>query len=135
MRLIGFDASPSLIAANIFFGGRNVVIERGAGINRRCFVDASARVTFGEDCSVGPEVMIVTGSHRPGRPQRRAGVRYAEEVVIGKGAWIGARVTILPGVTIGDGAIIASGSVVTKDCDADTLYAGVPAERKVALSR
>jgi len=53
--------------------------------------------------------------------------------VIGDGAWIGARVIILPGVTVGAGAVIAAGSVVTSDCAPDSLYAGVPAQLKGPL--
>ncbi|MBQ6158936.1 MAG: hypothetical protein IJJ20_08005, partial [Thermoguttaceae bacterium] len=49
-------------------------------------------------------------------------------IVIGKDVWLGANVTVLPGVTIGDGAIIAAGAVVTKDVPASTVAAGVPAK-------
>jgi maltose O-acetyltransferase len=48
-------------------------------------------------------------------------------VSIGDGVWIGARTTVLPGVTIGSGAIVAAGSVVNRDVEADTMVAGVPA--------
>jgi maltose O-acetyltransferase len=50
-------------------------------------------------------------------------------VRIGDRCWIGARATILPGVSIGDGTVVAAGAVVTKDCEPDALYAGVPARR------
>jgi maltose O-acetyltransferase len=58
---------------------------------------------------------------------RRAGDLKAEPVTIGDGAWIGARATILPGVTIGGGAVVAAGSVVTRDLPANVLAGGVPA--------
>ncbi|MGI2292887.1 acyltransferase [Paenibacillus sp. GXUN7292] len=58
---------------------------------------------------------------------KRAGESDRKPVTIGKGCWIGARATILPGVTVGDGCVIAAGAVVTKDCEPDSLYAGVPA--------
>ena len=58
----------------------------------------------------------------------------SNKVKIGKGVWIGANVTILPGVTIGDGCIIAAGAVVNKNCEANSLYAGVPAVKVKTLA-
>lgn len=60
---------------------------------------------------------------------RRAGPSTQEPITVQEGTWIGARSTILPGVTIGAGVIVAAGSVVTRDCDPHSLYAGVPARK------
>jgi acetyltransferase-like isoleucine patch superfamily enzyme len=60
------------------------------------------------------------------RERRYAGLE-ALPVTIGAGVWVGARAMIMPGVTIGDGAVIAAGAVVTKDVPPNTLVAGVPA--------
>ncbi|WP_460723110.1 acyltransferase [Microbacterium aureliae] len=70
---------------------------------------------------------VVTSSHRIGGPDQRAGAHEFAPVTISDGSWIGANVTILPGVTIEEGVVVAAGAVVTKDCRANTLYAGVPA--------
>lgn len=57
------------------------------------------------------------------------GEEYTFPTLIKDGCWVGANVTIIPGVTIGEGCIIAAGAVVTKNCEPDGLYAGVPAKR------
>ena len=58
----------------------------------------------------------------------RGGAAAAEPVNIGAGSWLGANVTVLPGVNIGNGAVVAAGSVVIRDCVSHGLYAGVPAK-------
>ena len=78
------------------------------------------------------QAMILTSGHALGGSDCRAGDLKPSPVVIGDGCWIGARAMILPGVNIGAGTIIASGSVVTSSCDPNSLYAGSPA-RKVKV--
>ncbi len=96
-------------------------------INAGCTFDASARIDIGNDVAFGPEVMIITNSHHIGPSQERAGSLRNEPVRVGSGTWVGARATILPGVEIGPGCIVAAGSVVTRSVEPDTLVAGVPA--------
>lgn len=103
------------------------------------------RTTIGAFCSVGPEVMCGLGSHPshfistyPGfYTQSSSGAFFLgteiefidkDQVNIGNDVWIGARVIIKGGITINDGAIIAAGSVVTKDVDAYSIVGGVPAK-------
>lgn len=104
-------------------------------INYGCFFDLNADTVIGEGCSIGYQVLFVTAGHEIGPEDRRAGDETARPIVVGDGSWIGARVTILPGVRIGEGCVIAAGSVVTSDCEAHYVYAGVPAVRKRALPR
>jgi acetyltransferase-like isoleucine patch superfamily enzyme len=75
---------------------------------------------------IGPNVSLITSSH-PIEPSRRRDEVIAKPIVIGKSAWIAANVTIIGGVTVGENAVVAAGSVVTKDVPADTLVAGNPA--------
>lgn len=96
-------------------------------INDACLLDASAPITIGDHVAIGQSVMVLTNTHEIGMPEHRAGPLTNLPVVIGDGVWIGARSTVLPGVTIGSGAIIAAGSVVNKSVAANTLVAGVPA--------
>ena len=81
--------------------------------------------------AVGPRppniVIIITDDHEIGPPWHRCGDRVARPVVIEDGVWIGARVTLLPGVTIGRGSVVAAGAVVNKDVPPNTLVGGVPA--------
>lgn len=126
--LLGVQVGRAKVCAGGFFGGgQPITIGDGTYINRGVYINASAPVTIGAGVSFGMDVLIVTGSHQIGDPAQRAGTATAAPVTIGDGAWIGARATILPGVTVWPGAVIAAGAVVTRDCEPDTLYAGVPA--------
>jgi maltose O-acetyltransferase len=71
--------------------------------------------------------MILTTSHKLGPSAHRAGKHDLLPVEIGDGAWIGARATILPGVTIGRGAVVSAGSVVNKNVPPNSIVAGTPA--------
>ncbi|MGB5105502.1 MAG: DapH/DapD/GlmU-related protein [Candidatus Zixiibacteriota bacterium] len=84
-------------------------------------------VVIGDRASLAPRVTIVTSSH-PNNSRIRPYVSTPRgKVVIGQDAWIGANVTILPGVTIGNGAIVGAGSVVTKDVPPYKIAFGMPA--------
>jgi acetyltransferase-like isoleucine patch superfamily enzyme len=96
-------------------------------INTPCFIELSAPVHIGERVGIGHHAVIVTSTHELGPPGQRCGMQEAEPVTVGDGAWIGARVTILPGVTIGPGAMVAAGAVVTTNVPANAKVAGNPA--------
>ena len=101
-----------------------VRIGRGTRINRGCLLDARGPLVIGDDVSVSPEVAILTTQHdwtAPGFPLQSRPVRIEDNV------WIGTRATVLPGVTIGRGAVVAAGAVVTRDVPELTVVAGVPA--------
>lgn len=100
----------------------------------RMFTHRAAPISIGPRCDIGPDVRLITGSHQPGDALRRAGTGIAGPVTIGAGCWVGADSTILAGVTIGEGVVIAAGSVVTRDIPPHVLAAGVPAEVKRALA-
>ncbi len=110
-----------------------VTIGARSWINAGCYLDVSAPIEIGADVAIGQQVLILTQTHRLGPPRRRAGALTAAPVSIGDGCWVGARAIILPGVTIGAGAVVAAGSVVREDVAADVLVAGVPARRVRAL--
>ena len=84
---------------------------------------------MGDGVFVGPRVMFATRNHEVGQPDKRAGKTVNQPIMVGSGSWIGANVTILGGVTIGPGCVIAAGAVVTRDTERDSVYAGVPATR------
>jgi acetyltransferase-like isoleucine patch superfamily enzyme len=77
--------------------------------------------------------MILTSSHELGPTMQRAGPLFRRPVRIGQGAWVGARSVVLPGVSIGDGAVVAAGSMVTKDVPPNVLVGGVPASVRRSL--
>jgi maltose O-acetyltransferase len=99
----------------------------GCAINVGCTFELSDRIVVGDGVSLGPDVMILTGTHRLGPHAERAGEFHTGPVTIGDGAWIGARSVILPGVTVGAGAVVSANSVVNKNVPPDSLVAGVPA--------
>lgn len=84
-------------------------------------------IEVGDDCDIGSAVVFLTGTHAIGPSRRRAGEGKAFPIKVGSGTWIGARALILPGVVIGEGCIVAAGSVVTSDVPANVMVAGVPA--------
>ena len=86
-----------------------------------------AEVEIGCHCFIGPNVSIFTACHPLEAEERNKGTEWAEPVKIGDNVWIGGDATILPGVTIGDNAVIGAGSVVTRDVPPGCVYAGNPA--------
>jgi maltose O-acetyltransferase len=99
-------------------------IGRATVVNERCKFDVRGLLTIGDNVSISSDVMVLTADHDPAAPD----FRYRERSVhIDDFVWIGTRATILPGVTIGRGAIIAAGAVVTRDVAPLDIVAGVPA--------
>lgn len=127
LRRLGLAVEECAIAPRVWFGGRDVTIGTGTFVNYGCFFDTSAPIVVGRRVNLAMDVCLVTGSHELGPPSRRAGAFVARPITIGDGAWLGARVTVLPGVTVGAGAVVAAGAVVTEDCVPGGVYGGVPA--------
>jgi acetyltransferase-like isoleucine patch superfamily enzyme len=96
-------------------------------------IDLGAAVHIGNWVRIGHDVTLLTINHALGASFLRAGTSSFEEIVIEDGAWIASRCTVLPGVTVGRGAIVAAGAVVTRDVPPNTLVAGVPARVLRAL--
>lgn len=93
-------------------------------INRRCYFDARVGIHIGNNVNISPEVYILTFQHDP---QSSSFECKGSAVTIEDYAWIGVRAIILPGVTIGRGAVIGAGAVVTKSLPPYSIAAGVPA--------
>lgn len=87
----------------------------------------NGNVKIGCDCNIAPQVTVLTGTHEIGTVNSRAGRGMTADVEIGDGTWVCARSTILPGVTIGRGCVLAAGSVITSNTKEDELVGGVPA--------
>ena len=91
------------------------------------FLNASADIRIGNHVVIGHHAMIITDDHELSDPTQRCGARVASPVVVEDGVWIAARVTVLPGVTLGHGCVVAAGALVARDVPPHTLVAGVPA--------
>ena len=109
-----------------FLNGRKVRLGDGNAINFGTLIDGRRfTVTIGDDVSIGPEAAILTLGHDPQSPD------FADQggdVTIGDRVWIAYRAVILPGVTIGEGAVVAAGAVVSRDVAPYTIVAGNPAQ-------
>ena len=101
-----------------------VVIGPDSLINRGCVLDARGPLRIGAHVSVSPNVVILTTQHIADHPDF---ITETKPVAIHDYAWIGMRAMIMPGVTIGEGAVVAAGSVVTRDVPPYTIVGGVPA--------
>lgn len=128
-RLMFREAGRDINVDSRAYLGRGSGIRLGdrSGIGYRC--ELYGRITIGADVMMAPEVVILTRSHGHERidiPMRQQGGTEAE-VVIGDDVWIGTRVIILPGVRIGRGSILGSGSVITKNVAPFSIMGGVPA--------
>lgn len=97
--------------------GRNVIIMPG------CLMMSAGGITIDDDAMIAANVQLISNNHDLYERQ----VITCRPIHIGKHAWIGAGATILPGVTVGDNAVVGAASVVTKDVPADTIVAGNPA--------
>lgn len=126
--------------------GKSVNIERNAtftpqlsignnsGVGINC--EVYGPVTIGDNVMMGPEVVIYTQNHSHSRvdiPMQQQGYEDFKPVHIGNDVWIGRRAMIMPGVSIGNGVVVAAGAVVTKDIPDFSVVGGVPA--KILKSR
>lgn len=127
MYLSGFGPGTSVQSGCRFLNGRKVHFGKRNVINFGCLFDGRKFcIRTGDDVSIGPEAAILSLGHDPQSPDfsDRGG-----DVVIGNRVWIAYRAIILPGVTIGDGAIIGAGAVVIKDVEPYAIMAGNPARK------
>lgn len=108
--------------------GCNIHIGNGFFANFNLTILDEAEVRIGNNVFIGPNVNMYTACHPINPEERRDGVQWAEPITVGNDVWIGGNATILPGVTIGDNAVIGAGSVVTRDVKSNTVVAGNPAK-------
>jgi maltose O-acetyltransferase len=134
-RLVGFDIGHTTfimgnleLVSNVPGFYDKLVIGTNVSIGNHVTVSLDARVRLGDNVSVGPFVLIYTGTHQIGPgSQRRMGQVLPRPVTIGDGAWIGLGAMVLPGITVGRGSIVAAGAVVSEDVPPNTYVEGNPA--------
>lgn len=119
---LGKDSS---IHMGAFVTGMNIHIGDNVVINRRVYLDGRVGVRLGNNISISPEAYLVSLEHDPNDPHF---VTRGGEIVVDDHVWIGVRAVILPGIHIGEGAVIAAGAVVTKDVEPYQIVGGVPAK-------
>jgi maltose O-acetyltransferase len=107
--------------------GFNISLGSGVFLNFNCVILDVVDVTIGDGAQIGPGVQILTADH-PRDPEGRAsGLEFGRPIHIGHNVWIGGGAIILPGVTVGDDALIGAGSVVTRNVHAGATVVGNPA--------
>lgn len=135
--LLGSISESAFIKGQFYCNyGHNIHLADGVFINEGCNLMDDNRIELGKQVLLGPSCLLITSNHPLAYPERiyeaedgHMGVlSYSAPIVIEEGAWLAARVTVLPGVTIGRGSVIGAGSVVTKDVPPGMLAVGVPAK-------
>lgn len=106
--------------------GKNIKVGKYFFMNYGCVILDGADVIIGDYVFIAPHCIISCAGHALDKEQRNLGLEIARKIVIGDNVWIGANVTILPGVTIGNDCVIGAGSVVTKDIPDGVIAFGNP---------
>lgn len=106
--------------------GFNISIGARTFVNYDCVLLDCNTIAIGEEVQIAPGVHIYTATHPLNASVRRSGPESAQPVAIGDGVWLGGRVVVCPGVTIGDNTVVGAGSVVTRDLPANVLAVGNP---------
>ena len=120
------DASFELMPPFYADFGRNIIVGKDVFINQNCTFMDRGGITLEDKVLIAPRVNLVTINHSIAPKQRRD--TESKPIHICKNVWIGTGATVMPGVTIGENAIIAAGSVVTKDIPPGVIAAGIPAK-------
>ncbi len=133
-KLTGRPVPESLVVFPPFYTdfGKNITLGRNVFINSGCHFQDQGGITIGDHCLIGHNAMLATLNHDLA-PNRRADMRPAP-IVIGSGVWLGSNATLLPGVTIGDGAVVGAASLVTADVPANAVVVGSPARQVHTVS-
>jgi acetyltransferase-like isoleucine patch superfamily enzyme len=137
---VNFDGKSSITFASRFVDRPTLQVGDHTGISHGCSFSIGKKITIGSHCRIASGVHILDSSGHPTAPQaRQAGAPPADDdvkpVTIGDNVWIGRRATVFPGVTIGEGSIVASGSIVMTDVAPYTVVAGNPARKIGSLPR
>ncbi|WEA01100.1 sugar O-acetyltransferase [Mucilaginibacter sp. SJ] len=106
--------------------GFNIIAGDNLFLNFNCIILDCARVTFGDNVFLAPNVQLYTAYHPVIAAERIKGPEYAAPITIGNNVWLGGGVIVCPGVIIGDNTTIGAGSVVTKSIPANVVAAGNP---------
>lgn len=124
------------VLAPVYFDyGNYTKLGKGTFVNHGCYFMDGGSVNVGENVFIGPFCGFYTATHPMNYAERNKGLEKALPITVGDNCWFGANVSVMPGVTIGSGCVIAAGSVVTADVPDNSMVAGVPATIKKKISQ
>ncbi|HEY4032234.1 MAG TPA: sugar O-acetyltransferase [Caulobacteraceae bacterium] len=126
--LIGKAVDDSFVLIPPFYttGGRDITVGRNVFVNQNCTFYDLGGIDIADDVMIGPNVSLITSGH-PLEPSRRREAVTAKPIVIERNVWIAAGAIVVGGVTVGENAVVAAGSVVTRDVPPGALVGGNPA--------
>ena len=135
--LLGRELPEGLtVLAPVYFDyGNKTTFGRGCFVNHGCYFMDGGSISVGNHVFIGPFCGFYTATHPLDYKTRNQGLEKALPITVGDNCWFGANVTVLQGVSIGSGCVIAAGSVVTRDLPDNAMAAGVPAEIKKIITQ
>ena len=137
---VRFDGKCTITFASRFSDTPTLEVGDYSGLSDDCVLTIGKRITIGQHCLIAAGVTMMDSYGHASDPASRMegaapGVDEVKPITIGDNVWIGRRVTILPGVTVGEGSILSSGAIVMADVAPYTIVAGNPARRIGTLPR
>lgn len=134
--ILGVDPGDLVLLSPVYFDyGPLTKFGEGVFVNHGCYFMDGGGITIGDHTFIGPYTGFYTAAHPLDYRRRNQGLEWAKPITVGKNCWFGANVSVMPGVTIGNGCVIAAGSVVTQDIPDNSMVAGVPAEVKKTIEQ
>ena len=137
LRMAGCNIGNNVRVQHIRILGARLTIGDNSFIGTETMISGPIknRLVIGKNCDISNRVNFILGTHEIGIYSHRASTGYGKDIFVGDGVWIGFGASILPGVHVGNGAIIAAGAVVVKDVPSNTLVAGCRGAVKRDVSR
>jgi len=135
IKQLGFCGKEVVFKSEVMLVRPNrIFIDDYTQLGERSYLRGGGEIHIGKYCLIANNVIIVTGNHNINGKLYYNNVTYAD-VIIGDNVWIASNALILPGVKIGNNAVVAAGAVVTSDISANTIVGGIPAEviRKIDI--
>lgn len=126
--LLGYESNAHINSPFFCDYGYNIKVGQNFYANHGCTILDCAPVIIGDDVLLAPGVVISTATHPLDPIRRTSGEESAHAITIGNRVWLGANVTVCPGITIGDNVVVGAGSVVVKDLPANTVCVGSAAK-------
>lgn len=135
-RILG-SAGEGLLIEQPFYCdyGYNIRVGNNFYANFNLVILDEAPVAFGDNVFIAPNCGFYTAGHPIDAAERNKGLEYARPITVGDNVWIGAGVSVLPGVSIGDNCVIGAGSVVVKDIPSNSVAVGNPCKVVKTISK